>query len=91
MNKNDDMEKWLIATFGRRAAGEAVESDETLPSICPLCGDVSDTIAKRRRNTAYLDDKNNWLISCKACFEEDYENFQELWEMIIIQADEEKI
>lgn len=47
--------------------------------VCPLCFHIGPT-AWRRRNTAYVDDKLNWLLSCQACYDEDYANFQELWD-----------
>jgi|GEM_PF-5067377 len=77
---DDEMRRWVTATFGRRAAGEAVESSETLPTTCPICGAVSDAIAKRRRNAAYLDDKENWLVSCQGCFDRDWDRLQEDWD-----------
>ena len=32
-----------------------------------------------RRNTAYVEESNNWITACKKCREEDYEYFAELW------------
>ena len=31
-------------------------------------------------NTAYRDDVNNWLISCRGCFDERDEYWEEAWE-----------
>ena len=81
---DDDGDNWIATTFGKRAAGFQV-SDEMLPERCPLCGQPDydsgqAVIAKRRLNTAYVDDKKNWLVSCESCFEERVAEYQEMWD-----------
>lgn len=46
---------------------------------CPGCGEKDETVAKRRRNTCYANDKSNWTISCQGCYDEDVSNFEHLW------------
>ena len=84
-NLEDDPEyqNWIETTFGKYLAGMQV-NDEPLPYLCPRCGQPDydsglAVIAKRRLNTSYVDDKNNWLISCVGCFEEIYEQYAEMW------------
>jgi len=49
---------------------------------CPICEGEKDTVESRHRNTMYQDEPSNWLESCKECFDEDWEHFQELWDDI---------
>lgn len=37
-------------------------------------------LRKRRMNTAYHDDKQNYVVCCVDCFQEICENYQDLWE-----------
>ena len=73
-----EVENYFVTQLGRHFAGFSVEATE-LPDICPLCRERKETIAKRRRNTAYADDTENWLISCKDCHDLDTWCFDELW------------
>lgn len=47
---------------------------------CPCCKRISTNIAWRRRNSAYIDDRSNWLLSCRECHDIDTENFEADWE-----------
>jgi hypothetical protein len=48
---------------------------------CPCCERYFRWRVKtRRRNTAYAKEADNWLTSCKACKEEDYAYFADLWD-----------
>jgi len=48
---------------------------------CLYCERPNDgTVAIRRENTAYCDDVNNWLISCRDCFDYRDERWAEQWE-----------
>lgn len=33
----------------------------------------------RRKNTAYVDDKSNWMCSCSECYQETYDYYEERW------------
>lgn len=46
---------------------------------CPCCGTVSDTVERRRMNTAYADEESNYLTSCLACFEMSEDYWRERW------------
>lgn len=81
---DSEYDNHTATTFGKRFAGVSV-SDEPLPNLCPVCGchDYDDgdgygIIAKRRLNTAYVDDSKNWYVSCPQCFEEMCEMYDEM-------------
>ena len=48
-------------------------------SICPMCKDESDTVERRRQNTAYVNEESNWVTTCAECFEEIEEHWAEQW------------
>lgn len=48
--------------------------------LCPCCGRLSPSVEKRSRNTCYLDDDLNYLVSCLECFQMDWDYYQERWE-----------
>ncbi len=37
-------------------------------------------VARRRKNTAYVDEKRNWMESCRECFQEAVEYYADLWQ-----------
>lgn len=45
---------------------------------CKCCGRLQH-VKRRRTNTAYADDEENWLTSCLECFEEREEYWKERW------------
>jgi hypothetical protein len=47
---------------------------------CPACGRESETVAKRRRNTMFVDEEQNYIESCLECFETDDHYWQERWD-----------
>lgn len=46
---------------------------------CPICGSLSDSVARRHRNTAYVDEESNYLTACRECQDRDDEYFAERW------------
>lgn len=46
---------------------------------CPCCERFTRSLAFRRRNTAYADERSNYLLSCPDCYEEDAEHWDEMW------------
>jgi len=74
---DEEIQGWIATTFGRLGAGAPIE--EPKEGTCPICSRTGQ-IAKRRRNTSYANDENNWQVSCEGCFEEDYARFQDLWD-----------
>lgn len=50
--------------------------------VCPCCNKKSTSVSRRRLNTAYTNEEQNWLISCRSCFECQYEYYLELWGQI---------
>jgi hypothetical protein len=49
---------------------------------CPCCGELSNTVSRRRRNTQYCQmlDECNWLEACEVCMEQDDEYNADRWE-----------
>ena len=85
MAKDDpELQNYLVTQGGRILAGmehsDLVMTEAEAPR-CPCCEEPNDgTIAIRRENTAYCDDVNNWLISCRVCFDERDEHWTDAWE-----------
>jgi hypothetical protein len=48
--------------------------------ICPNCEQESDTVGRRRLNTAFVDDELNHEYSCLDCFQEHCAYYKERWE-----------
>ncbi len=46
---------------------------------CPCCGELSASVERRHRYTAYVDDSMNYLFSCDLCYKEDCDEMEELW------------
>lgn len=47
---------------------------------CPCCGEIKEDVKRRRRNTAYVNDENNFLTACRECQDRDDEYYAERWE-----------
>ncbi len=81
LNDPDEADKVLKQNFIRHIQA----SYPTLPGWCPYClprtgkRNFAFDLAWRRRNAMYNDDKQNWILSCEECFDEDTENFNEMW------------
>lgn len=46
--------------------------------ICPCCGKWFTYPKKRRLNTKFLEDENNWKTSCIDCFQKDWCYYEEV-------------
>jgi len=46
---------------------------------CGECGKMKDTVEKRKQNTAYEDDKLNYIECCKECFDNREAMWVEMW------------
>lgn len=73
--KNIDKElgkKYAIRrTFWKRVLG-----------YCPTCDRYFRyPVTTYRRNTAYCEERDNWLTACEECHEEDFAYFKELWDV----------
>lgn len=78
------LRNYLVTQRGRLMAGmewaNLFLTEQEAPR-CPCCEQANDgTVALRRENTAYCNDVDNWLISCRACFDERDEQWAEQWE-----------
>ena len=78
-----ELQNYLVTQRGRMLAGmeyaDLFLTTQEAPR-CPCCECPNDgTVAIRRENTAYCDDVNNWLISCRNCFDERDEYWAEQW------------
>lgn len=58
-------------------AGIRIEGEPKLEE-CKGCHRVV-MVAKRRINTAYVKDEQNWMTSCEECYEETIEHYNDLW------------
>lgn len=76
---NDDNERRnsVATTFGKRFVG-LVEDTDKAHGPC-RCGSIKE-VATRRLNTSYADDSANWMTSCKDCFAEAVNYYDNLWE-----------
>lgn len=64
-------------------ASEAMESvtpDCTDEKKCPRCERELTGVNYRRLNTAYVDEAENWFLSCRDCYNEAVEQFEHQWE-----------
>lgn len=48
-------------------------------SKCPCCEVKSTTVERRGRNTCYLEDELNYLVSCLLCWMRDWDYYAERW------------
>lgn len=48
-------------------------------AICPMCGEECDSVKRRRQNTRYANDEQNYVTTCKTCFEEIQEHWADMW------------
>jgi hypothetical protein len=46
---------------------------------CVYCFTITATIEKRRLNTAYCDEEQNWITSCQECYDDLYAMYEEQW------------
>ncbi len=60
-------------------AGFRIEPETKGKGICPCCKKEVDDLAKRKLNTAYVEEDRNWLTSCGDCFEETVSHYSNLW------------
>ena len=74
---NPELRNWLATQHGRKFAGLVTEAPAA--GKCPIC-ERPGQIAKRRRNSSYANDEENWLVSCEECFKDDTHCLDEMWE-----------
>ena len=46
---------------------------------CCGCGARTKDVMRRSLNTQYADDESNYLTSCRACFEDCWNYYEDLW------------
>lgn len=47
---------------------------------CGRCKHENPSVWIRRTNTAYVEEKLNWVLECDECFEETEEHWNMMWE-----------
>lgn len=47
---------------------------------CPCCKQIDRSVRVRRLNTEYVEDSNNYLYSCLACYDETFEHYADMWQ-----------
>jgi len=63
-------------------ASEMVESttpDCTDEKECPRCERTMTGVNWRRLNTAYVDEESNWFYSCRDCYGDAVEHYEQMW------------
>lgn len=71
-----------VKEFNRKRKQHAAKLPiwKKLLGFCPCCGRYFRyPVTTARRNTAYVEEPNNWLTACNECHEEDYCYYEELW------------
>ena len=71
--------KWY--KFAQKRYAEYRNIFKIVFGYCPCCEKFFKYGVKtRRRNTAYVDESNNWLTACRTCHKEDTAYFADLWD-----------
>lgn len=47
---------------------------------CEYCHKYFKYPKRRELNTAYVNEEDNWMCSCKGCYDEVVDYYKELWE-----------
>jgi len=47
--------------------------------VCEMCENTDNSVHISHRNTAYINDSQNYASFCESCRKEDNEYYQELW------------
>lgn len=47
---------------------------------CGYCRKYFKYPKRRELNTAYVNEEDNWMCSCKGCYDEAVDYYKELWE-----------
>jgi hypothetical protein len=47
---------------------------------CDRCKQKKESVWIQRTNTAYVEEKLNWVLECDECFEETEEHWRIMWE-----------
>ena len=47
---------------------------------CPHCQRWSQTVERRRMNTRYVNDEQNWITECDECFEDTESYWADMWD-----------
>jgi hypothetical protein len=79
----DSIERWRVAVTASHLIGAGLDISYPAPAngpICKCCGRPQLNIRERRLNTAYYNEDQNWLTSCKDCFDEVVAYYKERWD-----------
>jgi hypothetical protein len=63
----------------RTTAHRTLVKNTSLPICHGVTGPCFNIGKRRRQNTAYADDKRNWVFLCDECAEINYEYWQNQW------------
>lgn len=81
MDKEDkdlELERIKLTDAHIVSAGHEI-SQPSILTICPRCERSGLEIKKYRINTAYSDDESNWQESCRDCYVETVDHYNDLW------------
>jgi len=75
-----DIDTWYTKQKMRHLAGFVETEVLDISCPCPDCPGDGGDVKWRRRNSAYADDKLNWLLSCEKCWQYDTDRLQNDWD-----------
>ena len=50
--------------------------------LCPVCNTTCNSVEKRRQNTRYVNEDQNYIVSCVECYKNREEYWKEMWEEV---------
>ena len=59
---------------------KCVEGFKKIFGYCEYCHKYFKYPKRRELNTAYVNEEDNWMCSCKGCYDEVVDYYKELWE-----------
>lgn len=79
---DEDLERHRLKMIAVRFVSSGIVITNDTPAevgTCPACKTEGIALMTRRLNTAYSDEKKNWLKSCEDCYVEAVEYYTDLW------------
>jgi len=62
-----------------KAAFDEAQDDGNDLQPCPRCGLYTDSVIRRHRHTAYVEDEMNYVTCCWECFDIEEDYWDEQW------------
>lgn len=71
---------WSMKTMNGSSGCKYVEGFKKIFGYCEYCRKYFKYPKRRELNTAYVNEEDNWMCSCKGCYDEVVDYYKELWE-----------